>query len=76
MDGYEALLTPRRPGDPDPLHAGQARRESVKPESNTVGKLITSSRWYFVCVLPEDQAKRLVEGWAVDVRFSGTGRER
>ena len=70
VDGYEALLTPAALETLTPSTLDKLAGESVKPESNTVGKLITSSRWYFVCVLPEDQAKRLVDGWAVDVRFS------
>jgi len=70
VDGYEGLLTPEGLSAMGPEDLSALARRTVHPQEDAVGKLITSSRWYFICTLPEAQAKRLAEGWLVDVRFS------
>lgn len=70
VDGYETALTPAALETLSPSGLDKLSARPPKAESDAIGKLITSSRWYFVCALPEEQAKRLVEGWSVDVRFS------
>lgn len=69
VDGYESLLTPDvldelTPSALDSL-AGQAQ-----PDDGVVGKLITSSKWYFACAVTEEEARRLEEGDKLTVRFS------
>lgn len=70
VDGYESVLTPEgldalTPADLDAL---PSKAQSVS--GSVFGKLITDATWYFVCTLPEETAKRLTEGWSVDLRFS------
>ncbi|MEG0765620.1 MAG: HlyD family efflux transporter periplasmic adaptor subunit, partial [Pseudoflavonifractor sp.] len=70
VDGYESILTPAALAD---LTPGKLREfETAGPTGPTgaVGKLITDSRWYFICTVSEAEAKRLAEGWQVKVRFS------
>lgn len=69
-DGYEDLL---RPEALDELTLSDLRAVSVhRPQAapGAVGKLITSSRWYFVCPLSQEDAARLTQGRTVTVRFS------
>ena len=69
-DGYEALLTPDMLST---LTVSDLTALLVrKPEApeGAVGKLITSSTWYFTAALPVKTAERLVEGRSVKVRFS------
>ena len=71
VDGYETLLTPRSVSS---LTAGEVLEllelDAVEPQ-DVLGKLITSNRWYFLTVLPERQAERLIAGGRIVVRFSG-----
>lgn len=69
VDGYESLLTPQRLDSLTPSSL-QAIAAAAKADEGAVGKLITDTRWYFVCTLPEDEARRLVKGESVTVRFS------
>lgn len=70
VDGYESLLTPALLDALSPSELDKLSRAAPKAPQNAVGKLVTSSRWYFVCALPEEDAKRLTEGFTVTVRFS------
>ena len=70
VDGYEQVLTPDSletltPDDLDELAGG-----ALPTGESDLGKLITSSTWYFVCPLTESEAKRLTVGDRVTVRFS------
>lgn len=70
VDGLELVLTPETvmeltPSDLDALKTGGDQNT----EGQT-GRLITSSRWYFVAPLAEATAARLTEGDKVTVRFS------
>lgn len=67
VDGYEDLLSPAilenlMPSDMDTLSL------PVSVSSSALGKIITESRWYFVCNLPEDDAKLL--GSRARLRFT------
>lgn len=70
VDGYESLLTPALLDALSPSELDKLSRAAPEAPQNAVGKLVTSSRWYFVCALPEEDAKRLTEGFTVTVRFS------
>ena len=69
-DGYEDLLRPEMLEELtlSDLRAVSAQRPQAVP--GAVGKLITSSRWYFVCPLSQEDAARLTQGRTVTVRFS------
>ena len=70
VDGYESVLTPDSvfqltPSSLRELMAGSGTA------GGGVGKLITSSRWYFVATLSEDVTARLREGGTAKLRFTG-----
>lgn len=71
VDGYETAVTPQTvfqltPSSLSALLAGQG-----KETGGGVGKLITSTRWYFAAALPVSVAERLKEGSTATLRFSG-----
>lgn len=74
VDGYESLLTPEGLSSLTPSGLDALSRQRVSADETAVGKLITSSTWYFVCPLPEGEAKRLEDRQGqlqpVTVRFS------
>ena len=71
VDGYETAVTPQTvlqltPSSLSALLAGQG-----KEAGGGMGKLITSTRWYFAAALPVSVAERLKEGSTATLRFSG-----
>lgn len=70
VDGYESLLTPNSVFSLTPSALDSLAVNAPVGEAGAVGKLITSTRWYFVCSVSEAQSKRLTEGWQVKIRFS------
>ena len=71
VDGYETAVTPQTvfqltSSSLSALLAGQG-----KEAGGGVGKLITSTRWYFAAALPVSVAERLKEGSTATLRFSG-----
>lgn len=71
VDGYETAVTPQTvfqltPSSLSALLAGQG-----KEAGGGVGKLITSTRWYFAAALPVSVAERLKEGSTATLRFTG-----
>lgn len=68
VDGYESVLTV------DSLSAmTPSQYASIAPagvDAGAVGKLILGYTWYFVSVLPQEQAALLDSGKTVTVRFS------
>lgn len=71
VDGYETAVTPQTvfqltPSSLSALLAGQG-----KEAGDGMGKLITSTRWYFAAALPVSVAERLKEGSTATLRFSG-----
>lgn len=71
VDGYETAVTPQTvfqltPSSLSALLAGQG-----KEAGGGMGKLITSTRWYFAAALPVSVAERLKEGSMATLRFSG-----
>lgn len=70
VDGYEGLLTPEAMDSLTPTQLDAYAANPPAAQGGTVGKLITDTRWYFVCAVSEEQSKRLTEGWQVKVRFS------
>ena len=70
IDGYESILTPANVEKLTPSQLDELQPWNGDDGSGQTGKLITSSRWYFVVALQAEQAQRLVEGEQVLVRFS------
>jgi len=71
VDGYETAVTPQTvfqltPSSLSALLAGQG-----KEAGGGVGKLITSTRWYFASALPTSVAERLKQGGTATLRFTG-----
>lgn len=69
-DGYENLLTPELLDTLTPSKLDELMVKKPSAPAGVVGKLITSSKWYFTANLSAKTAERLVEGRSVRVRFS------
>ncbi len=69
-DGYESVFTPAALEDLTVSAYYALAGTAASPPENSVGKLITSSRWYFAALLDEGEAARLSEGSPVTVAFS------
>lgn len=60
VDGYEAVLTPERLMD-----MTVAEFEAVQPDeadAHAIGRLITSTTWYYACVVPASELSDVEEG--------------
>lgn len=69
-DGYEDLIDPAAVLSMAPSQLTQLLERDVALPSGTVGKLITSSTWYFATVLSEEDAQGLLEGQTYTISFS------
>lgn len=69
-DGYETLVTPTSIRSMTPSGLTELMRQSVAPPAGAVGKLITSSTWYFAAVLDEEDAKGLLLDQSYIITFS------
>lgn len=70
VDGYENLLVPGHLGEITPSTLDSYAAHPPAKTGGAVGKLITNTRWYFVCAVSEEQAERLTEGYQYTLRFS------
>ncbi len=68
-DGYEAVVTPETIFRLTPEEMDQLMGRGEQ-ETTALGKLITSSRWYFVTAISASDAERLYEGQLATVSFS------
>lgn len=59
VDGWESVITPAMLEPLTPSQLRQLQGTTVNPEDGTIGKLITSTKWYFVCELDEADAGEL-----------------
>ena len=69
-DGYETLISPESVRTMTPSQLTALLEGEVAPPADTVGKLITSSTWYFAAVLPGEDAIGLTEGKRYTISFS------
>ena len=69
-DGYESLLTPESLETMTASQLTSLMAQDPSAPTGTVGKLITSSTWYFAAVVSQETAERLTQGRTVPVRFS------
>ena len=70
VDGYESLLTPESVFQLTPSSLAELIDNPPAADS-ALGKLITSSRWYFAASLPGEAADRLSQGGVATLRFTG-----
>ena len=72
VDGYETVLTPEILETMTP----EDYRAITPAAADGMGKLVYGSKWYFVTLLREADAKSLSEGQAITLRFqSGLDRD-
>ena len=67
VDGYEAVLTPERLMD-----MTVAEFEAVQPDeadAHAIGRLITSTTWYYACVVPASELSDVEEGDRATLTF-------
>ena len=69
-DGYESLISPDMLEDLTAAGLKQLMAQDPAAPAGAVGKLITSSKWYFAAAVSPEVAERLVAGRSVTVRFS------
>ena len=70
VDGFESLITP---GMLDSLTAEQLSdwlNAEPSANSNSIGKLITNSTWYFAALLPGENDLQLSQGSSYTISFS------
>ena len=68
VDGYEAVLTPERLMD-----MTVAEFEAVQPDeadAHAIGRLITSTTWYYACVVPASELSDVEEGDRATLTFA------
>ncbi len=70
VDGYESVLLPGTLKDLTPAELDGMDKRAHPVSSLALGKVITDSTWYFVCVLPQETCARLTVDKPVTVRFS------
>ena len=70
VDGYESVLTPDMLESLTPADLDAMENRALPVRQDQLGKLITDATWYFVFPMGEVEAKRLIEGKDVTVRFS------
>ena len=70
VDAYESLLTPESVFQLTPSSLAELIDNPPAADS-ALGKLITSSRWYFPASLPGEAADRLSQGGVATLRFTG-----
>ena len=68
VDGYESVLTETSIRSLTPSAFHDLRPEEA--DQTAIGKLITSDTWYFVTVLPEDQAEAMAPKASISLRFA------
>lgn len=74
VDGYEGVLTVAALEGLTPSGLEALTAQKGNPGTNTLGKLITGSGWYFSCNLGEDQVGNLYAGAQISLRFDDSGR--
>lgn len=68
VDGYEAVLTPERLMDMTVVEF-----EAVQPDeadAHAIGRLITSTTWYYACVVPASELSDVEEGDRATLTFA------
>lgn len=69
-DGYEELLSPGLLEDLTCVQLTGLENRSVAPPANAIGKIITSSSWYFAASASTASVKDLAEGGQYTISFT------
>ncbi len=69
-DGWETVLTPDALDSMTADEFAALSEQKISPPENSVGKLITGDIWYFVTVVDQKTAQRLLPGNTITVAFS------
>lgn len=70
VDGFESLITPAMLDELTPSRLASIQNQSPVTSSDAVGKLITSSTWYFVASVSEKEAASLKLDSRYTIQFS------
>lgn len=71
VDGYETVLTLEALTDLTPAGL-RALADSQTAVSGALGKVITSTQWYYAAIMPEDVSDHISTGDTVTVNFDGS----
>ena len=71
VDGYESLLTPESVMQLTPSSLQSLIDKPAGEDNSSMGKLLTSDKWYFAAALSQPAAARLNEGGRALLRFAG-----
>lgn len=71
VDGYETVLTLEALTDLTPAGL-RALADSQTAVSGALGKVITSTQWYYAAIVPEDVSDHISTGDTVTVNFDGS----
>ena len=69
VDGYEAALGSELVLNASPGEFSAACDKYATPDSNAIGKLISSNIWYFAAIVDEESAERLKDGSTMTLKF-------
>lgn len=75
VDGYESVCTLAELEGIKPSDLDGLENKGQGANSSCVGKVITSSGWYFACNLTKEQARSVYEELKVTLRFADSSRE-
>lgn len=70
VDGYETIFTPAALSGLTVSGLNALAAKQPAADTNSVGRLVTGSRWYFAALLSQTDAARLTAGGQVTVAFS------
>lgn len=71
VDGFETLVDPQSVFSLSVQQLDELLARPADTDTDALGKLITSNRWFLAMNLPREAAQRLSVGKTVTVRFSG-----
>ena len=74
VDGFETVMTTAALEGLTPSGLDGLSAQADGTPSDSIGKIITSSGWYFSCNLTEEEAEDLYAGASVTLRFRDTAR--
>lgn len=69
-DGFEKVMTFDFIQNATPTEFSKKYEEYAMEESNAVGKLISTNKWYFAATVSENEAKRLKAGAIMKLKFA------
>ena len=71
VDGYEGLINSESAGNLTPQALQDLLNQNPAGDSASVGKLISSDKWYFAAVVTQEEGERLEQEGTLTLRFAG-----